>query len=244
LTTYLFDGTFEGLITSFYHSLKNKDKPNFISKDNMQINFFTIDFNVETNYTIYSKMENYLCDRCTFECFNTIYKAFLCKDLANFNDLFYFIKKAFKAKEQTLFMRNDIIINKVLISKLKVEREGQKMIGFLRFKNINSHLLIATYSPTHNITTLISNHFVNRYKSFNFIIYDVTRNIYAIYDKKICTLGNGILKNINNNISIFDQYEQLFKTFHKSVAIDSRKNLSLQMHFIPKKYWDFMCEME
>ena len=39
-------------------------------------------------------------------------------------------------------------------------------------------------------------------------------------------------------------YQNLWKVFHKSVAIKERSNERLQMQHMPKKYWDNLIEMK
>ncbi|MBN2851494.1 MAG: TIGR03915 family putative DNA repair protein [Clostridia bacterium] len=243
MIVYQFDGTFEGLITCFYHAMKNKENPAFISGNSIQENFFRIDLEIMTDLSIYHKMERYLIDRCTFECFETVYKAFLKDDECLYSQLFYFISQAKKYREQTLFMRTDEELCKVIKAKLCVEREAHRLTGFLRFKKLSEQLLYAEYTPTNNVTSLISGHFKDRFNQYNFIIHDTKRKIYAIYDQKNCLIGKYTEDKKIGNIQAEDEYEHFFKTYHNHIAIPKRKNLKLQMNFMPKKYWNFITEM-
>lgn len=244
MITYMFDGTFEGLITSFYYAFKNKKEANFLCSTNSQLSLLNIDFEVTTDFSIYIKMEKYLCEKCTYECFDALYKAYLCKTTIMYSHLFYFVKKAIKYKEQTLFLRTDDIINKILKAQLNVERETHKMLGFLRFKKINNNILFAKYSPTNNVTTLLTNHFISRFNQYHFIILDENRRIYAYYNKKKCIIGK-FDNNANiNSKDIEANYEEFFKTYCTHISIKERKNPRLQSNFIPKKYWNFMIEMQ
>ena len=38
-------------------------------------------------------------------------------------------------------------------------------------------------------------------------------------------------------------YQELWKVFHKSIAIKERSNKNLQMQHMPKKYWKNIIEM-
>jgi len=243
MITYKFDGTFEGLITSFYFAFKNKETPNFISLDKIQIGFLDIVIDITTDITIYNKMEEYLISKCTMICFKTIYTAFLNEKITNYINFFRFIKFAFTYKEHVLDLRNIPSVHEVLKAKLAVERETHKILGLLRFKKIDEHLLYARYSPTHNITSLICPHFVNRLNAFNFVICDDKRDLYAIYNKKNVIITKSTTNEFINKNDIEDEYNAFFKIYYKHVAIKERKNLKLQMNLMPKKYWHFISEV-
>lgn len=241
---YQFDGSYEGLITSFYYALKNNETPIFSQTNEIQLNFLDISIDVITDMAIYKKMEAYLINKCTYDCFDTIHKAFLHDQAPLFNDIFYFIKKAMIYKEETLFLRTDNIISNVLRAKLTVERETHKMIGFLRFIKVTPSLLSANYSPTNNVTSLLCHHFTERYKNYNFVINDMSRNIFAIYDQKKCVIGTYSEQHLPQFNDIDDDYEYFFKIYHHHIAIPERKNLRLQSNFMPKKYWKHLIEMK
>jgi len=243
MITYKFDGTFEGLITSFYFAFKKKETPNFTSLDKMQIGFLDIVIDITTDIIIYNKMEEYLISKCTMMCFKTIYTAFLNEKITNYINFFRFIKLAFTYKEQVLDLRNISSVYEVVKAKLAVERETHKILGLMRFKKIDEHLLYARYSPTHNITSLLCLHFVNRLNSFNFVIYDDKRNLYALYDKKNIIITKSVNNKFINKNDIEDKYNTFFKIYYKHVAIKERQNLKLQINLMPKKYWHFISEV-
>lgn len=241
---YQFDGSYEGLITSFYYALKNKETPIFQHSSKSQLSFVNISIDIITDMNIYKKMEVYLISKCTYDCYDTIHKVFLYDHTPLYNDIFYFTKKAMKYKEETLFLRTDSIINRMLDAKLRVERETHKMIGFLRFSRVTPLLLSATYSPTNNITSLLCHHFTDRYQNYNFVINDVSRNIFAIYNHKKCVIGTYNEQQSTQFTDIDDDYELFFKIYHHHISIPERKNLRLQSNFMPKKYWKHLVEMK
>ena len=53
---------------------------------------------------------------------------------------------------------------------------------------------------------------------------------------------NYILNNLK--YSFFDWQKEAFENFLTYQAIKERENVKLQMKFIPKKYWNYITEME
>ena len=65
-----------------------------------------------------------------------------------------------------------------------------------------------------------------------------------IYVEKLNAEENDVIKlnlDLSNEEALF---EDLWKTFFKTVAIKERTNLKCQMNHAPKKYWKNMLEME
>jgi len=56
-------------------------------------------------------------------------------------------------------------------------------------------------------------------------------------------VGRTVPRNLPVLRDIDADYEELWKSYTKSVAIKERRNLRLQMSFMPKKYWKFLTEM-
>ena len=38
--------------------------------------------------------------------------------------------------------------------------------------------------------------------------------------------------------------QELWKSFFKTIGINERKNKKVQINFMPKKYWEYIIEME
>jgi probable DNA metabolism protein len=47
----------------------------------------------------------------------------------------------------------------------------------------------------------------------------------------------------NKNASVNDQWEDLWKHYHKTINNESRDNPKLQKQFMPKRYWKYLPEI-
>ena len=124
--------------------------------------------------------------------------------------------------------------------------ETHHMKGFLRFKKMKNNFYYAEINPTNNIFSLITLHFKERFKSEYWVIKDVNRKIYAIYDlNRVIYLKDEDIIKLNLDLSVDEtDVENLWKTFFKTIAIKQRENKKCQMNFMPKKYWNYIIEME
>lgn len=243
MNDYLYDGIYSSLLSLIYTLIKSNTNPNNIkSEEEYQSNLFM--------EPIYLKLENKaLVDKLKKEVsMLVLYEAYyvFLSNIDNKEMIIYgFIKNAIKYKN-TIFYRRDIdVVSETLRISNQVKGEAHRMKGFLRFKKMNN-FYYATMEPTHNIIWIITRHFKERLKDECWIIKDSKRGIYAIYDtKKVTYLKENDVIKLNLDLSSEEAlFEDLWKTFFKTVAIKERTNLKCQMNHAPKKYWKNMLEME
>ena len=126
----------------------------------------------------------------------------------------------------------------------KMLSEAHKLKGLLRFKEVGDNLFYACIHPTHNVIENVGQHFVRRLPHQNFIIHDATdRGLLFLYDThqyQIQSDKDFIVPSISEREK---EYQQLWKTFFQTIAIEERKNPRLQMQFMPKKYWKDLVEL-
>ena len=88
-----------------------------------------------------------------------------------------------------------------------------------------------------------------RFPNEKWAIYDTKRKNAIIHiNKKI-----EYIENFEINIDIVNEkiiseeeniYSKLWKNYFNNISIPERENKKLQMKFVPKKYWNFLNEME
>lgn len=238
---YIYDGTFPSLLNLINDLLKRNIKPfdicgNENDAPTLLNNVITLELN--PNFDIKEI-------KLSSSILKTIYYVYLSEEEHKELIIFYFLLNAQKYQDKIFLMRNLKCVTKVLKIAKYVSNENHKLKGFTRFKEINNHILYAEISPTNNILPLLSNHFANRLKNEYWIIKDIERNIYSIYDTKKYYIISG--KNINlKDITIDDteqEIENLWQSFFDTIGIEARKNIRCQMNFMPKKYWKYITEM-
>ena len=236
---YLYNGEFSSLMSLIYALLK---EDNVIIKEekNYENDLFSIPVYLKTNNS--KILENKLDKKVL----NFIKYAFLSDNKNKEIIIYEFIKEALKYNNNVFKYRNIDCVNEVINMASYVRREAHRMKGFLRFKKMKNNFYYAEMSPTNNIISILANHFKKRLELEYFIIKDVKRGLYALYDKKkIYYLRDNEIVKLNLDL---DKNESeltiLWKTFFNTVAIKERKNLKCQMNFMPKKYWKYMTEME
>lgn len=240
---FIYNDTFISLLNLIKILLKNKIIPLNIKQTNYQPTL--LDEIVKLNIPNDENVINEIIKKVGSKIFNTIYYVF-CSNNENKEIIIYcFLVQSLKYKNTIYYMRNLKGVDKALKISLYVSHETHKMKGFLRFKELSNKILYAEMCPENNIIIFLSKHFKERLKNEYWIIKDVKRNIYSIYDKNNFYLINGdeFLISTDELSSEESKIESLWKKFYETIGIKERKNDRCRRSFMPKKYWNYIIEV-
>ena len=243
---FVYDNTFEGLLTAIFYAYSEKE-PCFISK----LKYYTPNM---LNEVINIAIEDDKFDRVYKSIVNNLNKNVLIKiyylflsDIPSADTLcLKYLKLCYKyGVNINLAKNNDIIIEVDKYCK-RVTNETHRIIGFVRFKEVGPLNFYASIEPDHNILPLILNHFVERFSDQNFIIHDLKRNSAIIYNRKDSIITEFTKEEANNFLRSNNDstFENLWKTFYKSINIEERRNLRQQRGYMPMRYWKHLTELK
>ena len=241
MSTYLYDGTFPNLLNLITKLINHNIKPTDIKpKDNFETTLLDEGITLELDEAFRVKdlkIPNPVIKTC--------YYVFLSSDKNKELIIYYFLLNEKKYHNKIFYMRNLKCVNSALKLAKQVSNETHKLKGFVRFKEINNHILYSTINPTSDCLHLLSIHFAKRLKQEYWIIKDERRNKYSIYDKKRYYIVSGENLSLKEMIDTKEEseIENLWLTFFKTIGIKERENKRCQMNFMPKKYWHNMLEM-
>lgn len=120
--------------------------------------------------------------------------------------------------------------------------EAHLLTGFIRFSDYDG-ILAATISPKNFVLPFITRHFVERYNTEQFMIYDKTHKHALVYQDKrpeLVQMDNVRFPEVSEEER---KYRELWKRFYKTIAIEARENPRCRMTHMPKRYWENMVEM-
>ncbi|OHD70868.1 MAG: hypothetical protein A2W19_08000 [Spirochaetes bacterium RBG_16_49_21] len=124
----------------------------------------------------------------------------------------------------------------------KVAREWHRMTGLVRFRLAPGGIYYAPIEPDYNVLPLLSPHFAERMAQEHWIIHDIGRNIASRY-------SGGEWDIIDFEIVDTIEYDDaelacqnLWNNYFTNIAIGYRKNKRLQKQFLPRRYWKHLVE--
>ncbi|MBQ3020875.1 MAG: TIGR03915 family putative DNA repair protein [Bacilli bacterium] len=238
---YIYNNNFISLLNLINILIINNTKPDNIKQIDYNPTLFDnlIKLNIDNNENII----NIIIKNTSKNILKTMYYLYLSRDDNKELIIYYFYKNSLKYKDNIYSMRNLKCVSEALKISQYVSRENHKFKGFTRFKELKNNILYAEINPTNNIIYILAIHFKKRLSNEYFIIKDITRNIFSIYDKKDIYIVNGDNFRLYEESHKSDFIEDLWKEFYKTIGIESRKNNRCRMNFMPKKYWKYIVEM-
>lgn len=240
---YIYNDSFVSLLNLISMLIENKIKPYNIKNTLYNPTLFDNVIKLEINED--NKIIDIIIKNTSLNIFNIIYKVFLSDNINKEVIIYYFYLNSLKYKDKIMYNYNlKCVVEAMRINKY-VGRENHKFKGFTRFKELENNILYAEINPTNNILFLLSKHFKNRLRQEYWIIKDVNRNLYSIYNKKdfiIVSDKEFCMNNLNNSENEL-MFKELWISFYNTIGIESRKNDRCRMNFMPKKYWKYILEM-
>ena len=166
------------------------------------------------------------------------------------NSVYKLLVAGFKLKYSDQIM--DHLTNPYVANVFKlIRRVGNETCRekeFLRFKELKNGVLFAKIGPDNNVLNMIAPHFADRFPLENFMIFDEKRKLFVVHERKKAWV---MVQNEDINISAITDfaenelyYEDLFKMFCKTIAIEERTNQHLQQQMCPLKFQKYMLEFD
>ncbi len=129
-----------------------------------------------------------------------------------------------------------------------MENEAHHLLGFLRFCELENGILFARISPKNHVLAFLGEHFSDRLPEENFMIYDDVHHQAALHPS-----GKGFFLTDTQGLDLEKlkclspqeaEYQNLWKGFLGSIAVEARENRKLQSKNLPKRFWKNMVEHE
>ncbi|WFA08196.1 TIGR03915 family putative DNA repair protein [Tissierella sp. Yu-01] len=241
---YVYDGTFDGLLTCIYEAFYRRENPDdIVPIDKLEENFLIQRYFITTDIEKSSKVYKSIEEKISLESLRRVFNAYLSELPKSGINILDYLRLGYKiGKDIDNNLANDVVrvIDKI---NFKVSREKHLFLGILRFKMLENDILYATLEPEFNIVGLVAPHFANRMSNENWVIHDVKRNVAAFYNKKEWIIRDFV---VEDNLLIHEdeeEYEEMWKAYYKHMAIESRKNLRLKKNYMPMRYWKHLVEI-
>ncbi|MDP4087887.1 MAG: TIGR03915 family putative DNA repair protein [Bacillota bacterium] len=246
IKTFVYDGTFDGLLTCVYDYYYSKcDVEEIVCSDSLPGDFIHDLISVTTSQEKADKVLAAIREKIGLDALKNIFTVFLSEESCMEMLLLSYIKLGFKlGKNIEHHLHNEVVL-KVMKTCSRVNFETHRLNGFIRFKCVGKELYYAAIEPDHNILTLLAPHFAERFSNMRWIIHDVKRELAVLYNCEQWVLAPMSRESSKEFISAEDNfYENLWKTYYSTVAIEERENPRLRRRLMPSRYWKYIIEVQ
>ncbi len=239
---YLYDGTFDGLLTCVFESYEKKQMPTHVDiLDGFQQRLDADYCMIVTDATKAKRVNAGLKKNGLL---THVYYVFLSGDEKRHIHLFGYIHLSFRMGAAVSQCLTETCVYEVSRLYKNVWREAHSFKEFIRFSELQTGVLYCQIEPKSNVLEILVNHFMDRLPSERFVIHDLNREIAAFYEK-----GQYVITELKGTAELTLAAEELYyqglwKVFHQTIAIEERINKKLQQGNMPKRFWKHMLEMQ
>ncbi|SBV90899.1 conserved hypothetical protein [uncultured delta proteobacterium] len=253
MLAFRYDNTFEGLLSAVFDAYTRKEFPEIILEPGV-IPPLTVSAirEVATSRPKADRVFAGLGKRLSREGKNTVLLAFLAETEGTATHLFRYICKAFDAPPgvtvEADFTDGDILA--VDQAARKVFAEHHRLLGFARFQKTADNIFFSAISPRYNVLALLLPHFMDRFASHPWVIYDAGRG-FGFYHE------NGTISDMSLNGELLTSgmlpdrllaedekaFQEIWQEYLRAATIKERMNVTLQARCLPRRFWPYMTEM-
>lgn len=232
---YLYDGSFDGLLTSIYYSYYEQRAQGIYPEVSYQFNMFTPSTVIQSDPVLAARVYDAIDRKISVYSLMQIYYVYLSNNSAKENLILKYLQLGFQLGPKIDSIHSHPEVLPIRQTAKKVSFEAERFLGLLRFTDTRNYLY-AVLEPDHNILILLADHFADRLAGERFIIHDKKRSLAIICNKK-----DWYLSDFSKEAAIPDSeteqfYQELWAKYFTGISIENRKNKKLQSHFVPQRY--------
>ena len=249
---YAYDGTLEGLFTAIFRAYEKHEEPtDFVTTKDLQPRLGQYVCEIETEHELSKRVAEGIVRVAGNDAYNLV-KIVGLSCTPNCGTLVYrFVRYAMKTGHA---WEKDVMhpcVEPMLAIKRAMATEKERLIQFMRFEELEGDLWFAKCNPKANMIPFVMDFFSARFNTQRFIIYDEVHHIAGVHEGRgmkswylVPTEGTGFPKNLPTRTNNEQLMRRAWKTFYDSIAVESRYNPELRVHWMPKRFWKNLTEMQ
>ena len=253
---FVFDNTFEGLLTSVFEAYSRRVFPDALFPEGEPLPLFHDEvFTVITEEEKAKRVWRGLQKKLSSGALSCLAQRWLAEEAETPMLLFRYIRKAIDAPRsiETNFADPDVLEFSRMWK--RVDWERLRMLQFIRFQKAADGTFFAAVEPEKNALPLAIDHFKDRFADQPWLIYDIKRAYGFYYDLKEVRQvtfeegsreGHLVTGMLDESLMDKDEklFQQLWKTYFKAICIKERLNPRKHKQDMPVRYWKHMTEKQ
>lgn len=240
---YVTDGSFEGILTAVFEAFRNREEPDEITMGgDFQLSLASEIREITTDPGKSDRVWRAVQNRISERSMEDLYRVYLSEHHDAGIIIYRYIKLGLQLGRKIENYLQHPHVCAVRVLSRRVANEAHLFLGLIRFKKLRNGLFYASYEPDNNITQLIAGHFARRFQDQPWIIHDRRRAVCALYNGEEVIFASEVPDFVSKDSD--EEYEELWKKYFTSIAIESRKNPRLQRSHMPRRYWKHLPEKQ
>ena len=256
MTLFLFDNTFEGLLTAVFEAYSRHTFPDELRIEGEPLPLFHDEvFTVVTDTEKATRVWNGLQKKLSAGAMRCLTQCWLAEEETTASLLFRYIRKVVDTPRsiETNFADSDVL--EFSRKWKRVDWERLRLLQFIRFQKAADGTYFAAVEPEKNAVPLVIDHFRDRFGDQRWLIYDVGRAYgfyYDLHEVRPITFQEKehhphlLTGKLDENLMDKDEklFQQLWKTYFQSICIQERRNPRKHRQDMPVRYWKYLTEKQ
>jgi probable DNA metabolism protein len=255
MVTYVFNGSFEGLLTAIFEFYERKPVQVQLVWDKYhQPTMLEESLEIINDEAKAKRVWEGLKKKLSPDWLQTFYKVHLAEDPQTFQYMFNFARYIFDSPQGAEANFGNQYVMALSKMERKISRERHRMKAFIRFQKTADGIYYCPIEPDFNVLPLVAKFFKDRYADQQWIIHDVKRryglyyNLNTVQEITYEFVANVDTRKVQLPAELVDEKEELasilWKDYFNSTNIPARKNMKLHIQHVPKRYWKYLNEKE
>lgn len=241
---YMYDGSFEGLLTCVYHHYYTDKASGIYTEDEYQHKLMEQVYTVQTDETCAGRVYRALESKLTAYDLRRIYRVFLADAPRREMIILNYIRLGFAKGSNVWKLHGNPIVHEFQMLDKKVANEVHRLEGLVRFSYLEGGVAYSSIEPDHQVLELLADHFADRFKNNPFIIHDTKRDRAVVASGGIWYLTYFTGEELTEPCRDERQYQKLWKQYFETIAIREKTNPRCQKTLMPVRYWKHLTEMK
>lgn len=242
MTTYVYDGTLDGLFCVIFESFFRKAPPARIVRAPLaQDALFGPVVEVETDHGQAQRVERGLRRAAPAGTLDKLEHALLSDQPGVEMTIWRFASRLFDPPEEDdagAWLGPMLEIDRL---DRRLRAEVHRMHAFVRFEEQDDGLFVARIAPDFDVLPLVAPHFEARYPAQRWLLADVRRGYGLLHEV------GGVLRRIEVLPDAADTpeeaaFQRLWRSYFEATTIAERRNLKLHLRHVPRRYWPYLTE--
>ncbi|MFH1027095.1 MAG: TIGR03915 family putative DNA repair protein [Pseudomonadota bacterium] len=246
MTTYCYDGSFEGFLCAVADCLEaGEGQPEFTRNgDRLAVGLFAGDMReTVTDRASAVEFRKRFVEAVSQEAFATARYAFHSRKAGIEQLVWRYLKMGLQLGGRLCLMLAEEPVHSVNRIARQVSHEAHKFKGFVRFQEVEAGSLYARIEPEADILPFIAPHFVERVGDRHWMIHDLRRCQAAVFDLKSWRLIKDVELTSEPGVTAGEHdYAALWQCYFQRHAITERHNPKLQQKHVPLRYRKHLTE--
>jgi probable DNA metabolism protein len=159
--------------------------------------------------------------------------------------LFAYVRAVFAQGRSILGWTTNPVVRDIAERARLVGQETHRFKGLLRFMELRDGTYYAPFAPDHRVILPLAQYFAQRLGDQRWVIHDRKRRVAVLWDGRSLQPTefdrDGDPRDwVSDAETVF---QDCWRTYTRHIAIEERSNPRLQAQFMPRRYWEYLPEM-